>query len=248
MLSAIASDPTVIPLWITLLFAASLYPLGLLLPGCQCCQSGCAECGVLATGYADPQNAFGRMCCTGSRPAEVTVRITNSGPASSSVIERGTGGTYTKTTRTFQCSDIEGDYVIAAYRIAAISGQFACGWTGGDSNTQSLFDLYPESVGAFPGWRMRITANLGYQPVVRRVQTCSGFPPGPESCTVGTTTTVYEELHMDETGAGANTGKVIGSTQSSQQCNPAGLINKTGLTVWQVNVDTGCRMNLEIVA
>ena len=41
MLAEILANPVSWPLWAVLAFAATMYPLGLLMPGCVCCASGC---------------------------------------------------------------------------------------------------------------------------------------------------------------------------------------------------------------
>lgn len=116
MLAEIASDPTVLPLWATLLFAATMYPLGLLLPGCVCCGStGCTTCGNPMLPYEEQDTGKGRMCCSGTLAENVTVRITHQGDASASLAEYGGpyyDGSRTKTTRTIYCSSIDGDYVL----------------------------------------------------------------------------------------------------------------------------------------
>ena len=43
ILAALASDPTALPLWAVLAFAASMYPVGMLF-GCQSCCQVCQSC------------------------------------------------------------------------------------------------------------------------------------------------------------------------------------------------------------
>lgn len=246
MFSAIASDPTAIPLWITLLFAVAMYPLGLLLPGCACCSSGCTECGVLATGYADPQVAGGRMCCTGTLADSITVRITNVGSATSQSIVRGAGSPYTKTTKTYDCAALAGDYVITKFRILSEFGNYSCGWSGGDSEILSLFQFAPVASGAFPNWKGALQANFGYRLVTTKNQTCTGFP-GVESCNIGTTTTGYQELILDDGAGSLPVPSVAGAVNSVQKCNPTGTITLASAVVWSAGIDTGCRVGVEII-
>ena len=44
MLAEILSNPVAWPLWAVLVFAATMYPLGFMMPGCACCGSTCIKC------------------------------------------------------------------------------------------------------------------------------------------------------------------------------------------------------------
>jgi hypothetical protein len=249
MLAEILANPVAWPLWAVFLFAATMYPIGLLMPGCVCCgTSGCTECGVLTTGYVDPQNAHGRMCCTGTLANSITVRITNVGGATSQTVVRGAGSPYSKTTKTYDCSALAGDYVITKYRFATVPGTFSCGWSGGDSEILSQFIFATVASGAFPNWKGALQANFGYRLVTTRNQTCTGFP-GVESCNVGTTSTGYQEEYLDD-GAGSipGTPTVAGGVNTVQNCAGVGAISIASATVYSSGVDTGCRVSVEIVA
>lgn len=248
MLSAIASDPTALPLWVVFLFAVAMYPLGILLPGCPCCGSACTQCGVLATGYKDPQNANGRMCCTGTLAPSVTLRVTNVGPATGITVSRTGGTPYTKTTKTYDCTGYLGDYVLPSTRVLSPTAGYSCGWYVGDGTIGWRFYIFPAEAGAFPDYRLRLQANFGYRLVTSRIQSCSGYPD-IESCNVGFTTTANQEMYVDETAIGSpGAAYVSGGTLSVQKCSPAGLLAFASLPVFVTGIDTQCRVKLEVVA
>jgi hypothetical protein len=120
MIAEIISNPVAWPLWAVLVFAATMYPLGFMLPGCVCCGStGCTTCGNASTPYEEQDSGQGRMCCSGTLASSVTVRITHQGAATGSYAEL-LGPLYDgrriRTTRTVDCSSIDGDYVLTRYR------------------------------------------------------------------------------------------------------------------------------------
>lgn len=249
MLSAIASDPTAIPLWITLLFAVAMYPLGLLLPGCPCCGGGpCTQCGILATGYAAGQNADGRMCCNGTRPASITLRVTNVGGATSSTVDRAGGSPYTRYTRTFNCNAVAGDYVLTGVRAIAVPfSQYTCYWSASDGTTGRSMMLYAVAGAAFPDWYQRLKSVFGTSfPVTLRTQTCTGFP-GPEACNIGTTSTVNQTMYLDQTGLYYDSSYITGGLLSAQACDPRGMTLLTSAPLYSNGADTGCRMKVEFV-
>jgi len=201
MLAEIASNPVAWPLWAVLLFAATMYPLGFMLPGCVCCgttSSECTTCGIIATGYAEGQNGYGRMCCDGTIAEEVTVRITSTGPSFVNVISRGglgdappSGATsYQKVTRALSCSSWDGDYVMALDRSAQSSpSQNICPFNTYTFYSAPFIRMYPANnsglsydTADFPYWKYWLSMFFtgDYRPTVS-YQTCSGYP-GTESC------------------------------------------------------------------
>ena len=239
MFSAIASDPTVLPLWAVFLFAASMYPLGLLLPGCPCCSSGCTQCGVFSTGYASGQNTYGRMCCTGTIAPSVTLRITNVGAASSTYVTRGAGSPYTRTTYTYNCDAYVADYVIPLTR-PATSTSAQCWWQQETGSLYAFISPVFFDFSAFPQWSLTEQLDLYGVSVTKKVQTCSGYP-GPESCNIGTTTTESHTIDLVNTTSGPF---------FEQRCNLAGLLVSSSYPSTDTSVsgaDTGCRMKVEFV-
>lgn len=259
MLAEIASNPAAWPLWGVLVFAALMYPLGLLLPGCVCCgPSGCTQCGTFSIGYAAGQSENGAMCCTGTIAPSITIRLTNTGSATSSLVTRSaSSGSYTKTTASFSCSALSGDYVIPLNRINF--GTYAlCPWAQENfsscdaySDVQvnpSSYDPTNSSVTvSFPSYYLAIfNFNRTFSGSFR-VQTCSGFP-GVESCNVGTTTSSSYWIY--------DIGRPF-VVLSEQRCNPAGTVFGTSIPVFAYAIcasstiypsrDTGCTVSVELV-
>ena len=262
MLSAIVSDPTALPLWVAFLFAVAMYPLGLLLPGCPCCSSGCTQCGILPTGYAIGQDQNGRMCCTGSLASSVTLRVTSVGPVTTTAVRTtpAFGTAYFKWTFTFPCTVKNGDYVLSSSRLVAGSSVI-CSWklgTPGDgSNT--WIALYPKLAGDFPAWKLQLAmpadVNVGL-----RQQRCDTVD-GIEACNIGTTSTqtdsasIADQLADDvmnyDFGWGVNS-----PFYSTQKCNPSGnvlssvaklIVTTTNGSGVSWNIDSGCILKVEVV-
>ena len=260
MLAEIAANPTSLPLWAVFLFAAAMYPLGLLLPGCPCCgTSGCTQCGTFAAGYASGQNEYGRMCCTGTVASSVTVRLTNVGTATSTYVVRGTTTpSYSRTTSTFSCSAIAGDYVLSLQRINA--GSYAnCSWAGSDFSSCAAYreasvaplPYDPNNTAttvSFPTYYLSLSTFIRTMNGSVRLQTCSGYP-GVESCNIGTTvsSSVWNVWQTDRPFV----------ILSDQRCNPAGTLlasaqafstdTQCGSGTTYGPYDTGCRYQVELV-
>lgn len=256
-------DPVALPLWAVLLFAASMYPLGLMLPGCVCCGGGnCTTCGNASSGYGASQNAYGMMCCAGTIAASITVRLTHVGASTSSLETRSsTGASYTKTTASFSCSSADGDYVIPLRKIGFPSSGYECTWFSqvyDSCATTRYMHLVPSSDcsgttpvgGTFPNYafvfnwlEFTLSGSL-------RTQACTfDADLGSESCTVGTTIT--------SSTWNVSLGKPC-VEMSAQRCNPAGLVFLTSGVLWastrceypfeiRDSFDTGCRFRLELV-
>ena len=252
MLAEIAANPTSLPLWAVFLFAAAMYPLGLLLPGCPCCgTSGCTQCGYFSYGYADPQNQYGRMCCTGTIATSVTLRVTNTGPASGFVAWRGppnSSGVYTRISRTFPCSSMAGDYVFSLSR-SANSVTASCQWSASGGS------VFPTSGAAFPDWILNASYTFGAQSITTKTQQCSGYP-GIESCNIGTSSSASGSalLAASPYVADGYPYGISSSSQTSQRCNPAGFVLANPATVaWYtgtsslLNDETGCGLQVEFV-
>jgi hypothetical protein len=259
MLAEILANPVAWPLWAVLVFAASMYPLGFMLPGCVCCgPSGCTQCGTFAVGYAAGQSEWGAMCCDGTIATSVTLRITNVGPATSSDVVRGTGATYTKTTTAFSCSSLSGDYVLPLQRIN--SGSYAmCSWkyinysscAAFADNSVAPFPYNPNGgpdTASFPNYYLSADSFGRVLSGSRRTQTCSGYP-GIESCDIGST-----DMSTDWFVYLENRPYVIPSVQ---KCNPAGTVfsastrvvvtGKCGYPSAIYGFDTGCTVSVELV-
>jgi hypothetical protein len=261
MLAEILANPVAWPLWAVLVFAASMYPLGFMLPGCVCCASGCTQCGTFATGYAPGQDAGGRMCCTGTLASSVTVRYTNVGPSTSSYVERSSATSpYTKTTSTFSCDSMNADYVLNLGRTNF--GTFAgCEWAieagetcdTGDYRLISLrprlSDRYPPyTTEAFPGYRLELISRTTLSGQFR-TQTCSGHP-GVETCNVGSTGPVQMWF--------VDPDPIPSVVLNEQKCNPSGVVITPSVYLWTnqscttgsvlgATRNTGCLAKIEIV-
>ena len=267
MLAEILANPVAWPLWGVLVFASAMYPLGFMMPGCVCCASGCTTCGIVAPGYAAGQNEYGRMCCDGTLAASITLRITSVGTATGSSVSRGIpeGGFYTKITRTWSCTTLNGDYVLPSLRF--VNNGHSCSWlTGYIADVSAGLSVFPLIYGgqaspvidhAFPDWQLfsrtqfrnRFTRSV-------RTQTCSGHP-GIESCNIGSTTSENVDgfvgdsplLYTGPDGGGlVTTGPVF----STQKCNPAGTVLSTTAKIYTDMVpgsftDSGCTVKVEIV-
>ena len=266
MLAEIASNPAAWPLWGVLAFAALMYPLGLLLPGCACCGGvNCTECGYLGSPYQSypSQPSYGRMCCNGTVSATVTLRVTSVGPAPPVVIYRGTGTSYQRISATFDCSAMNGDYVLPLVR-SVFNGLGYCDWvvdTYPTCQTQLRVTLsplgYDPDVGdnlAFPSWFLSLEKFEKTLAGSVRFQTCSGYPDA-ESCNVGTTLTAQNWLAR-YSGVAGNPPKPKARLEE-QRCNPAGITLATnhrffvsqnctsGLSYGPY--DTGCEFRMELV-
>ena len=249
MLAEIASNPAAWPLWGVLVFAAMMYPFGLLLPGCVCCGGGnCTQCGLTYLPYGSGQNDFGRMCCdAGTKMSSITVRITIAGPASSTTYVRGasSGGSYLRRTMVFDCASLAGDYVFSE------SGNCSYGAGYGATGYVSR----PFSDGDFPGWKMWLFKSTSVY-FSFRFQTCSGYP-GFEVCSVpGAMSSDVAVVYYwpDSVSALGQTWYGINSTRmTSQMCDLRGLVFGESVelradTSYGSGYDTGCRHKLEIVA
>jgi hypothetical protein len=261
MFAEIAANPAALPLWGVFVFAALMYPLGLLLPGCPCCGSGCTQCGTFATGYAEGQDAAGRMCCTGTLSSSVTVRYTNVGPSTSSHVERSsTTSPYIKTTSTFSCDSMNADYVLNLSRIN-LGPSASCEWAieaGETCNTGDyrlislrprLSDRYPPyTTESFPGYRLELLSRTTLSGQFR-TQTCSGHP-GVETCNVGSTGSV-QMFFVDP-------DPIPSVVVTEQKCNPSGLVVASSVYLWtnqscttgsvlSASRNTGCLAKIEIV-
>ena len=248
MLAEILANPVAWPLCAVLAFAATMYPLGLLMPGCVCCGAGnCTQCGNIGNPYDASQNDFGRMCCNaGTKRSSITVRITNTGPASSTTYERfGSGASYSRATVTFNCTSVNGDYVFY--------GDCSYGVGYGANGYASR----PYSDGVFPGWRMWLYMGLN-APYSYSFATCTGYP-GTESCgppgrTINSGAPAY--YWPDSVAALGTTWYGIKSPRMEEQmCDLRGLIFGASVELHAdvvisavANYDTGCRHKLEIVA
>ena len=273
MLSAIASDPTALPLWVVFLFAVAMYPLGLLLPGCPCCGGGnCSTCGSTSSPYESQSTGWGRMCCSGTAASTVTLRVTTTSAASETSIERGSPnffGQYQKITRTFTCSSLDGDYVLNLSRSYS-APTWSCAWLfssyGGSAGKTISFTITPNSgVGgvppytnpSWPDWYL-FWVTKAWVPMSRKVQTCSGYP-GPESCNIGTTSSWVAFFDGDMTTTLSQPANFIFGPFSSQACTPAARVFGTSIPFDQgfldypdPNVERGslgpCRWKVEILA
>jgi len=273
MFAEIAANPAALPLWGVFVFAALMYPLGLLLPGCPCCEGGsCTQCGFLYYGYQTGQYSDGRLCCTGAIASSVTLRLTNIGPNTSSKVTRGSGASYTKTTASFACSSMAGDYVLPLVRQVyggSSTQEATCRWTmivtetctaGGSANVQPYVyynsQQTPGDELSFPQYWLFLTQFVWKMAGTYRVQTCSGHP-GVESCNVGQTWTSASWKTMVDVGPSFPTmlPKIL---LSEQRCNPAGIVFDNNIKPWAVQacdvgfgffgpVETGCEFKVELV-
>ena len=265
MLAEILANPVAWPLWGVFLFAATMFPLGFLLPGCVCCGGGnCTQCGSFLYPQGTSQNASGRMCCTGTIATSVTLRITNVGSATSSYIARGAGSTYTKITSTFACSTIDGDYVVPLSRTMG-SDSAACEWsldTYETCQTQAAFTLTPYTASidpssmsgtpqSYPTWFLTLTQIKKTISGTVRIQTCSGYPDF-ETCNIGSTRTssAWLMIRLQST-------PFPKSMFTVEACSPSGVVLETNQRM-QVSqncdsgfafgpYDTGCEFRLELV-
>ena len=267
MLAEIASNPVAWPLWGVFLFAATMFPLGFMLPGCACCGGGnCTTCGILDQPQGNQQNAHGRMCCTGTIAPSVTLRVTSVGPSPPVVVSRGTGTTYSRTSATFNCSAINGDYVIPLVKQTTGLGE-TCDWAvdaypsclsqlaisltprGTDLDDSSQSSIVP-----YPGWYLTMTIFKKTIPGSFRFQSCSGFPE-VESCNVGTT--LSSEGWLINSVAFSGGGLVPKVFLSEEKCSLAGVVIaasqkfsvsqrcEDGITYG--SLDTGCEFRMEFV-
>jgi len=249
MLAEILANPVAWPLWGVLVFAATMYPLGFMLPGCVCCgttPSECNMCGITAAGYAEGQNGYGRMCCNGTIAEEVTVRVTSTGPSSVNVITRGgvgeappTGATsYQKITRQLSCSSWDGDYVLPLERLPISNpGGAICFFGYYPEYGPPFMRMYPANSSGiaydtadFPYWKywLSMIFTQSYTFTVS-YQTCSGYPDS-ESCGAAfdeewTAAVALWRSGFDWDGPGLNGPVLYGdTTYDSQRCDPSGQL------------------------
>lgn len=268
MLAEILANPIAWPLWAVFLFAATMYPLGFMLPGCVCCASGCTTCGIVATGYATGQNQYGRMCCDGTMATSITLRITSVGVATGTSVSRSipAGGYYTRKTKTWSCTTLDGDYVLSINRY--VDNGHSCGWLAGYiadvSQGLSVFPFIyngplrvPSIDLAFPDWQLfsRTQFRNGFTRSVR-TQTCSGYPDF-ESCTIGSTSSESVDGYVGDTPLnyyGPDGGGLVttGPVFSTQKCDPSGTVFSTTAKIYTDLVpdsltDSGCTVKVELV-
>ena len=188
------------------------------------------------------------MCCTGTLAPSITVRVTNTGPASS-VYSRRTSpdyfGYYQKVTATFPCSSFAGDYVMP---------RSGCEWrTGGLGLSGGA--VVPLSGTAFPDWYLYSSLSSGTWTITRRVQTCTGYP-GPESCNVGSTNTTTGQTFATPMPieSYSHPYSIRSETFNVQKCNPSGVLLADPATIaWWIGSAsgaedaTGCQIRVEIV-
>jgi hypothetical protein len=255
MFAEIAANPAALPLWGVFVFAALMYPLGLLLPGCPCCGGGnCTTCGSTSAAYEGQATGYGRMCCTGTIPGSVTVRVTRLSAASIVSVHRGSpdgSGVYTKTTTTIFCSDIGGDYVLSQRPFNASLPYRDCGWGFGATNAAGnplSLGLAPDremnaDTFTWPQWQYywSIVSSLSRRRVFQR---CSGFPD-VESCNPPTSTVNDARDIVMPTDA----GKV--GPYSVQQCSPAGTLLSSSMNALFDDffsfTPSGCTYKFEVV-
>lgn len=276
MLAEILANPVAWPLWAVLAFAVTMYPLGLLMPGCLCCSSGCTQCGHLYYGYQEGQFSAGRLCCTGTIVSSVTLRLTNIGPATSNLVTRvGAGSVYNKNTAAFACSSLSGDYVLPLVRQVFGNGtltpEATCRWTldvartcstGGFANVQPyLFYTAQQTPGQplnFPNYYLFMPQFEWKIAGFFRTQRCSGHP-GPESCNTGTTYQSNSWVAKVDFGP-PQTPLLPRVVLSEQRCNPAGIVfdrtirllsNEScdfpGFDPFMPTGNTGCEFQVELV-
>lgn len=264
MLAEILANPVAWPLWAVLAFAVTMYPLGLLMPGCVCCgTSGCTQCGVFATGYAAGQDANGRMCCTGTIAPTITVRVTNVGPATSSFVTRTSlppTSSYSRRTAVFNCSQMNADYVLPLSR-QNFGPNATCSWSieAGvtcDTGDYRLMGLGPSTqdptppntTATFPNWWLLTSLFVFTLRGSSTTQICTGHP-GVESCNTGSSSGFIPWFVSPEAS--------IGVLISEQRCNPAGTVIGSSVPLWtnescqpRQNIsafNTGCLARIEIV-
>lgn len=243
MLSAILADPTALPLWMVALFAAAMYPLGLLLPGCPCCATGCTQCGILGASYGSGQKVYGWMCCDGTLAPSITVRLTSVGPAVSNQVTLGApvyNGAlgiwqYPKYTVQCGCTAVDGDYVLPLAR-QVFGLEAECSWVyqrlTGCGNPMWLQvrptgtcgqDINAPPAAQFPAYALELKYGELMMSCNVRAQTCTESG-GVESCNVGGTYNgddhlVYFARHPLIDGA-----PTMCAAKSAPACNPAGTV------------------------
>lgn len=254
MLAEILANPVAWPLWSVFLFAATMYPLGFMLPGCACCGGGnCTTCGSSSANYEGQATGYGRMCCTGSIPSSVTMRVTRLSDATIVTVVRGSpngSGNYIKTTTTITCSDVGGDYVLPLQSFNPALPYNDCRWRFGATNSAGntlILELAPDrsmnvDTLTWPQWKYywSILSSLSR---VQHFQTCSGYPD-IESCNIGTTSSDAKDIVMP---AGAD---IVGP-YSEQKCSPSGVVLASSMEALFDNFfslnSSGCAYKFEIV-
>ena len=252
MLAEILANPVAWPLWAVLAFAATMYPLGLLMPGCVCCQSGgnCTTCGTPSLPYEEQFSPFGRMCCAGTAAPSIVLRVTTTSASPMTTVYRDfpSAANYDKHTRTFSCSQLDGDYVLALSRTTNPSdstGTMRCLWQiqSGSGSLYRTFTVSPSSgfiSGAppytsppYPEWYMFWTLSASIQ-VSSLVQRCAG-PPATESCNAGTTTITYTSLQFNFGNSLAQPSFFINGPRSTQSCTPPSMVFNNSVLLYDTN-------------
>jgi len=167
------ADPPSIALWAVFVFSAAMYPLGIMLgaPCSPCCAQSCT-CGDYRNYPYEQQTASfamgGRWCCNGTKPYELTLRVTSTGTQTVSFdqafgnnngqywtlstsswlpYESYSSQTYLRMLRrtiNFNCNTLNADYVVRLEGLPYLSSQTnainsGCGYVGASSATW----LYP---------------------------------------------------------------------------------------------------------
>jgi hypothetical protein len=255
MLAEILANPAAWPLWGVFLFAATMFPLGFMLPGCVCCAGAgnCTTCGSSSASYEAQATGYGRMCCTGSIPSSVTMRVIRLSAATITTVVRGStdaSGNYSKTTTIITCADIGGDYVLALQTFDPVLLYKDCSWRFAASNAAGndlVLSLAPDrSYNAdtlnWPQWKYywSIISSLSRW---RRFQTCSGHPD-IESCNIGTTASDARIIVMP-----AGVEKI--GPYSEQKCNPSEVVLASSMTAlfddFFFLTSSGCTYSFEMM-
>jgi hypothetical protein len=254
MLAEILANPVAWPLWAVLVFAASMYPLGFMLPGCVCCQSGgnCTTCGTPSLPYEEQFSPHGRMCCTGTAAPSMTLRITTTSAATITTVTRDSpsAANYNKYTRTYSCSQLDGDYVLALSRTTNPSDStftMRCLWQlqSGSGSLYKSFSVSPSSgfvAGAppytnppYPQWYMFWTLVSSIQATFL-TQRCAG-PPATENCNAGTTSITYATFFGDFSYSLAYPAFFINGPRSTQSCTPPSMVFNNAVLLNDPNYD-----------
>jgi len=254
MLAEILANPVAWPLWAVLVFAAAMYPLGFMLPGCVCCQSGgnCTTCGTPSLPYEEQFSPHGRMCCTGTAAPSMTLRITTTSAATITTVTRDfpSSANYDKYTRTYSCSQLNGDYVLALSRTTNpgdSTGTMRCIWQlqSGSGSLYKSFSVSPSSgfiAGAppytsppYPQWYMFWTLVASVQATFL-TQRCAG-PPATENCNAGTTSTTYATFFGDFGYSLDYPAFFINGPRSTQSCTPPSMVFNNSVLLDDPNYD-----------
>lgn len=124
LLAAISSvDPPSFVAWLVLAFAGAMYPLGLMLgSACSACCAGPCKCGYFNRGYEGQTtrpsefegDQYGRFCCSGEQPEEITISMTLAGvfQTNFSLTDSAAPPTTTTVSGQFSVNGYSGDYVL----------------------------------------------------------------------------------------------------------------------------------------